>query len=93
VSNPTLGSLTGFTPTLVSQYPLQHDNIYVTEVVGGDWGTVCLDYTQLQTASDREGEVDMAVLLQTIYAASAGLLPSSLCEDGQQCTTVDELRE
>ncbi|GIQ85934.1 hypothetical protein KIPB_007690 [Kipferlia bialata] len=92
VSTVPLADVSGHSPTLVSQWPLQHDNLYVTEVLAGDWGTTCLALSDGMLDKDT-GEVDMATVVQTIFASSAGILPDPYCVGGMPCTTVDDLRE
>ncbi|GIQ81838.1 hypothetical protein KIPB_002867 [Kipferlia bialata] len=84
VTTTPLSGLSAGTSAVLNQWTLEHDNLYVTEVVGGDWGTVCLDRSLLEGLSF--GDV-----LQVVYAASSGLLPPSL--QSPSPTPIDTLRE
>ncbi|GIQ86318.1 hypothetical protein KIPB_008150, partial [Kipferlia bialata] len=53
---------------VLADWTVAHDNLYVVEVVGGDWGTSCIDYSVIEGMSQAER-------LKVVYGASAGLLP------------------
>ncbi|GIQ89260.1 hypothetical protein KIPB_011685, partial [Kipferlia bialata] len=83
MSTPISGLGAG-TSTILNQWTLEHDNLYVTEVVGGDWGTTCVDYGLVK-------DLSFADTLQVMYAASAGVLPASV--QSTPPTTSDTLRQ
>ncbi|GIQ86729.1 hypothetical protein KIPB_008634, partial [Kipferlia bialata] len=60
-------------------------NLYVVEMIGGSWGTECIDYTLF------DGNDTLANIVQVVFGASAGLFPEGL--QTSVPTTMDELYE
>ncbi|GIQ79488.1 hypothetical protein KIPB_000136 [Kipferlia bialata] len=53
---------------VLADWTAAHDNLYVVEVVGGDWGTSCIDYSIVE-------DMYMSDRLKVIFGASAGIMP------------------
>ncbi|GIQ80595.1 hypothetical protein KIPB_001421 [Kipferlia bialata] len=76
-------SLSSMDASALQAWIESNDSLYVSEVVGGDWGTECVDYSLVS-------DLPFDETLEVVYAASAGLLPS-----GAQAvapTTMEDLR-
>ncbi|GIQ87767.1 hypothetical protein KIPB_009870, partial [Kipferlia bialata] len=56
---------------MLTSWTDSHDSLYVSQSLGGDWGTVCVDYALIQPLA-------LGDRLQVLMAASAGLLPPSV---------------
>ncbi|GIQ88448.1 hypothetical protein KIPB_010696, partial [Kipferlia bialata] len=71
--------------SVLDDWIVAHDNLYAVEVLGGDWGTTCVDYGVVR-------DMDTQDMLQVVYGASAGILPMSVTH-GHTPTTVTDIRE
>ncbi|GIQ87923.1 hypothetical protein KIPB_010065, partial [Kipferlia bialata] len=69
----------------LNQWIVGTDNLYVAEVLGGDWGTQCIDY-ELIRGKELDG------VAQLIYSFSAGAVPPSINAPMPQPTTINDLR-
>ncbi|GIQ83108.1 hypothetical protein KIPB_004368 [Kipferlia bialata] len=83
VRSEPYASLDQATKAILDDWVVTHDNLYVVEVMGGDWGTSCIDYSVVE-------HMGLADRLQVIFGASAGILPERLQDT--KPTTIYKLR-
>ncbi|GIQ82452.1 hypothetical protein KIPB_003592, partial [Kipferlia bialata] len=69
---------------MLAEWAEANDSLYVTEVLGGDWGTQCLDYELVR-------DLPLSSIVELMYVSSTGALPVSV--QSPQPTTVGALRE
>ncbi|GIQ83413.1 hypothetical protein KIPB_004730, partial [Kipferlia bialata] len=70
-----------FDAEILRDWLLQRDNMYVTEIIGGDWGTTCIDASLLEGLSFWDK-------VQMVPSAASGAIPPQVQPDSPTTTTV-----